>query len=115
MTNATGAPAKLLQVTGMRRCLKGIRHQQSTPFTSFNDGLPIRVLQRYLGFPGTTRPFDTKVVKAAHPPLKALSRRGSRIAPRGATISYASMLHVSYRDELIRMWRGYRAKEDSDD
>ena len=115
MTNATGAPAKLLQVTGMRRCLKGIRHQQSTPFTSFNDGLPIRVVQRYLGFPGTSRPFDTKVVKAAHPPLKAVFRRGSRIAPRGATISYAGMPHVSYRDELIRMWRGYRAKEDSDD
>ena len=57
MTNATGAPAELLQVTGMRRCLKGIRHQQSTPFSSFNDGLPIRVLQRYLGFPGTSRPF----------------------------------------------------------
>jgi len=84
------------------------------PFTSFNDGLPIRVVQRYLGFPGTSRPFDTKVVKAAHPPLKALSRRGSRIAPRGATISCASMLHVSYRDELMWMWRGYRAKEDSD-
>ena len=115
MTNATGAPAELLQVTGMRRCLKGIRHQQSTPFSSFNDGLPIRVLQRYLGFPGTSRPFDAKVVKAAPPPLKALPRRGSRIAPRGATISYAGMPHVSYRDELIRMWRGYRAKEDSDD
>ena len=99
----------------MRRSLKGIRHQQSTTFTSFNDGLPIRVVQRYLGFPGTSRPFDTKVVKAAHPPLKALSRRGSRIAPRGATISYASMLHVSYRDELIRMWTDYRAKDDSDD
>ena len=110
MTNATGAPAELLQVTGMRRCLKGIRHQQSTPFTSFNDGLPIRVGQRYLGFPGTSRPFDTKVVKAAHPPLKALSRSGSRIAPRGASISYASMLHVSYRDELMRMWTDYRAK-----
>ena len=115
MTNATGAPAELRQVTGMRRCLKGIRHQQSMPFTSFNDGLPIRVVQRYLGFPGTSRPFDTKVVKAALPPLKALSRRGSRIAPRGATISYASMLHVSYRDELMRMWTDYRAKEDSDD
>jgi hypothetical protein len=115
MTNATGAPAKLLHVTGTRRCLKGIRHQPSTPFTSFNDGVPIRVVQRYLGFPGTSRPFDTKLVKAAHPPLKALSRRGSRIAPRGATISYASMLHVSYRDELMRMWADYRAKEDSDD
>ena len=98
------------QVTGMRRCLKGIRHQQSTPFTSFNDGVPIRVVQRYLGFPGTSRPFDTKVVKAVHPPLKALSRRGSRIAPRGATISYASMLHVSYCDELMRMWTDCRAK-----
>ena len=77
--------------------------------------MPIRVVQRYLGFPGTSRPFDTKVVKAAHPPLKALSRRGSRIAPRGATISYASMLHVSYCDELMRMWTDYRAKRDSDD
>ena len=115
MTNATGAPAELLQVTGMRRCLKGIRHQQSTPFTSFNDGLPIRVEQRYLGFPGTSRPFDTKVVKAAHPPPKAHSRRGSRIAPRAATISYANMLHVSYREGLMRMWTDYRAKEDSDD
>ena len=56
MTNATGAPAKLLQDTGMRRCLKGIRHQQSTPFTSFNDGLPIRVVQRYLGFPEQAPP-----------------------------------------------------------
>jgi hypothetical protein len=115
MTNATGAPAKLLQVTGMRCSLKGIRHQQSTPFTSFNDGLPIRVEQRYLGFPGTSRPFDAKVVKAAHPPPKAHSRRGSRIAPWAATISYANMLHVSYRDELMRMWTDYRAKRDSDD
>ena len=93
------------------------RYSTSTiiAFTSFNDGVPIRVVQRYLGFPGTSRPFDTKVVKAAHPPLKALSRRGSRIAPRGATISYASMLHVSYRAEFIRMWTDYRAKDDSDD
>ena len=115
MTNATGAPAELLQVTGMRRCLKGIRHQQSTPFTSFNDGLPIRVVRRYLGFRGTSRPFRYEGsqgrTSAADSP--APSRVSNRAA--GVTISYAGMPHVSYRDELIRMWRGYRAKGDSDD
>jgi hypothetical protein len=115
MTNATGAPAELLQVTGMRRCLKGIRHQQSTPFTSFNDGLPIRVVQRYLGFPGTSRPFryegsQGRTSAAEKPcPVAGLESR------RGLRLSYASMLHVSYRDELMRMWTDYRAKEDSDD
>ena len=93
MTNATGAPAELLQVTGMRRCLKGIRHQQSTPFTSFNDGLPIRVVQRYLGFPGTSRPFDTKVVKAAHPPLKALLP--SRVSNRAAGCDHQLRKHAA--------------------
>ena len=33
----------------MRRSRTSIRHQQSTPFTSFNSGVPLHVLQRYLG------------------------------------------------------------------
>ena len=33
----------------MRRSLTSIRHQRSTPFTSLNSGVPLHVLQRYLG------------------------------------------------------------------
>ena len=33
----------------MTRFLTGIRHKRSTPFTSFNDGVPVHVVQRYLG------------------------------------------------------------------
>ena len=79
----------------MRRCLKGIRHQQSTPFTSFNDGPPIRVDGATSVSAEQAARFDTKVVKAAPPPLKALPRRGLESRRGVATISYAGMPHVS--------------------
>jgi hypothetical protein len=48
MIIGTGGRAEPLRDGAMRRFLRVIQHQRSTPFTSFNDGVPIHVVQRYL-------------------------------------------------------------------
>ena len=84
----------------MRRSLTSIRHQQSTPFTSFNAGVPpFHIVQRYLGHKSPEMTLRYAATLAATAEAEFLKHK--KIGAHGAdiAISAADLL----RDDSTRL------------